>query len=54
MKEDLRETLCTSPLFQITDFSKVFTLFKFGHFSASARDAPAAGTDTVFGPGCAA
>ena len=40
--------------FQITDFSKVFLLFEFGHSSANARDTVAAGTDTVCGPDCAA
>jgi len=56
MREDYREMLCTSPAFQITDFSKVFVLFEFGHSSASASDAAAAGAaaDTVCGPGCAA
>jgi len=54
MRKDFRKTLDTSPLFQITDFSKVFVLLEFGHSSANARDAAAAGTDTVCGPDCAA
>jgi len=40
--------------FQITDFSKVFILFEFGHSSANARDAAAAAADTVCGPDSAA
>jgi hypothetical protein len=55
MREDFRETLCTSPLIQITDFSKVFILYEFGHSSANARDAAAAAAaGTVCGPGWAA
>ena len=54
MSEDFREMLCTSPLFQITVFSKVFILFEFGHASANARDAAPAVTDTVCGPDFAA
>lgn len=40
--------------FQITDFSKVFILFEFGHSSANARDVAAAAADTVCGPDSAA
>jgi hypothetical protein len=54
MREDFTETLCTSPLIQITDFSKVFTLFESGRYSANAKDAAAAAASTVCGPDCAA